>query len=71
MAIFTPPVERPSCQKPFKHDLQKVHERPRHQPAVATFFQQPSVPDIVKVGLAGQVEDARLPLEQLPPRLLA
>src|SRR5712672_3184446 len=46
----------------FQHDLQKVHDVRVINP-LCHFFQQPVVPDIVKVGSQVKVEDARLPLD--------
>jgi hypothetical protein len=46
----------------FQHDLQKVHDVRVINP-LCHFFQQPVVPDIVKVGPQVKVEDARLPLD--------
>src|SRR5712671_1521074 len=46
----------------FQHDLQKMHDVRVINP-LCHFFQQPVVPDIVKVGSQVKVEDARLPLD--------
>src|SRR6201984_737308 len=46
----------------FQHDLQEVHDVRVINP-LCHFFQQPVVPDIVKVGSQVKVEDARLPLD--------
>src|SRR6516162_10320768 len=46
----------------FQHDFQKMHDVHVINP-LSHFFQQPVVPDIVKVGSQVKVEDARLPLD--------
>src|SRR6266436_5170155 len=51
-----------SLQHNLQHNLQKMHDLRVINP-LSYFFQQPVVPDIVKVGSQVEVEDARLPLD--------
>src|SRR6202007_2509607 len=46
----------------LQHNLQKMHDFRVINP-LSHFFQQPAVPDIVKVGSQVDVENARLPLD--------